>query len=525
MQYELAESGTSSSSQQPRGLRVSLVALLIAMLLATLDNLILGAAMPTIVGELDGLDHLSWVVTAYALATAAATPIWGKLGDMYGRKAVFLAAIGVFLLGSALAGASQTMEQLIAFRAVQGLGAGGLMVGAFAIIGDIVPGRERGKYQGMMSAVMGLAMVAGPLAGGLITDHLGWRWCFYINLPLGGVAICMVIAVLRLPKKRAQARIDYLGAILLAASISSLVLMTTWGGGQYSWGSVQILGLGALVLVGGVLFVLVERRAAEPVLPLAVFRNSNFSLITAVGFLLGFVQLGALTFLPLFLQTVQGASATNSGFLLFPVFGSMMVVNVIAGRVTTQTGKYKIFLVVGSALVCLGPFLLAQMDTGTSRVTSGVFMAVLGLGMGLLMQSVMLVALESVEKKDLGVASSTATLSRTIGGSIGVAIMGALFTRQVQDSMAGRGPELSSAAGENMRLDAASLSRLPQDIRSAYESAVASGTHQAFLLGAAAALVAFAASCFVREVPLRGAEEQENSAAAPRGDQARVDEK
>ncbi|WP_234332163.1 MDR family MFS transporter [Streptomyces sp. NRRL S-87] len=482
------------------------MALMIAMLLAMLDNMIIGTAMPTIVGELGGLEHLSWVVTAYTLATAASTPIWGKLGDMYGRKGSFLTSIVIFLVGSALSGMAQDMGQLIGFRAVQGLGAGGLMVGVMAIIGDLIPPRERGKYQGMMAGVMALAMIGGPLVGGTITDHLGWRWSFYINLPLGAVALAMVSAVLHLPKNRKKAKIDYAGAALLTVGITSIVLVTTWGGTEYAWGSGEIIGLIVAGVAAIAAFLFVQTKAAEPVMPLHIFRSRNFTLMSVIGFLVGFAMFGAVVYLPLFQQAVQGASATNSGLLLLPMLLSMMVVSLIAGRVTTSSGKYKIFPIAGGALMVVGLFLLAQMDTGTSRLVSGVYMAVLGAGLGFLMQITMLVAQNSVEMKDMGVASSTTTLFRTLGGSFGVALMGSLFTTRVQDTMSERlGSAGAGATAGSAQLDAASLAKLPAAVREAYQHAVAAGTHSAFVLGAGVAVLGFLVALFVKEVPLRGA--------------------
>ncbi|MEU5583343.1 MDR family MFS transporter [Streptomyces huasconensis] len=491
---------------QPRSVRVVLMALMIAMLLAMLDNMIVSPAMPTIVGDLGGLEHLSWVVTGYTLATAASTPIWGKVGDMYGRKGAFLTAIVIFLVGSALSGMAQDMGQLIGFRAIQGLGAGGLMVGVMAIIGDLVPPRERGKYMGMMTGVMAVAMIGGPLVGGTITDHLGWRWAFYINLPLGAVALAMVTTVLHLPKKKAEGRIDYLGAALLTVGISALVLVTTWGGTEYAWGSAVIMELIAIGVVSLIGFLLVQKKAAEPIMPLHIFRSRNFSLMAVIGFITGFVMFGAMLFLPLYQQSVQGASATNSGLLLLPLLLSMMAVSMFAGRFTTATGKYKAFPIVGTVLMIVGFFLLAQMDTGTSRLTSGLYMAVLGAGMGFLMQITMLVAQNSVEMKDMGVASSSATLFRTLGSSFGVAIMGALFNDRVQQVMAERAGELGGKVTEkSAQLDAASLAKLPEQVSDAYKFAVSSGTHAAFLLGAAIGVAALLASLFVKETPLRGA--------------------
>ncbi|MET9736290.1 MDR family MFS transporter [Streptomyces sp. NPDC006458] len=505
------------NSGKPQNVRVVILALMIAMMLAMLDNMIVGTAMPTIVGELGGLEHLSWVVTSYTLATAAATPIWGKLGDMYGRKGSFLASIVIFLVGSALSGMAQDMGQLIGFRALQGLGAGGLMVGVMAIIGDLVPPRERGKYQGLIAGVMALAMIGGPLVGGTITDHWGWRWAFYINLPLGVVALAAVGTVLHLPRKAAKARIDYIGAALLTVGITSIVLVTTWGGTEYAWTSARIMeltGIGVTSLVG---FLFWEKRAAEPIVPLHIFRSGNFTLMSVIGFLTGFVMFGAVLFLPLYQQSVQGASATNSGLLLLPMLGAMLVVSMIAGRVTTSTGRYKVFPIAGSALMVTGLYLLSLMDTETSRLTSGLYMAVLGAGMGFLMQITMLVAQNSVELKDMGVASSSTTLFRTLGSSFGVAIMGALFNHRVQDVMAERAGALGSKMTEqSAQLDAASLAKLPDAAREAYQHAVSSGTHGAFLLGSAVAVIALVASVFVKEVPLKGAGPQKTEGAEPK---------
>ncbi|MFF4044445.1 MDR family MFS transporter [Streptomyces sp. NPDC001816] len=501
--------------KQPKSVRVVLLALMIAMMLAMLDNMIVGTAMPTIVGELGGLEHLSWVVTGYTLATAAATPIWGKLGDMYGRKATFLSSIVIFLIGSALSGMAQNMGQLIGFRAIQGLGAGGLMVGVMAIIGDLIPPRERGKYQGMMAGVMALAMIGGPLVGGTITDNWGWRWSFYINLPLGVVALALVSAVLHLPKKRAKAGIDYLGVVLLTVGITSIVLVTTWGGTEYAWTSARIMeliGIGVAALIG---FVFWQTKAAEPVVPLHIFRSRNFTLMSLIGFITGFVMFGATLFLPLYQQSVQGASATNSGLLLLPMLGAMLVTSMVAGRVTTGSGRYKIFPILGGALMIVGLYLLSLMDTDTTRLTSGIYMAVLGLGMGCLMQVTMLVAQNSVEMKDMGVASSSTTLFRTLGSSFGVAIMGALFNHRVQDVMAERAGALGSKITEqSAQLDAASLAKLPAAAREAYQHAVSAGTHSAFLLGAVISVVVLIASLFVKEVPLKGGPQKPSSDSA-----------
>ncbi|MET8696648.1 MDR family MFS transporter [Streptomyces bauhiniae] len=505
---QTAKAGQAEPEQpekQPKSVRVVLLALMIAMMLAMLDNMIVGTAMPTIVGDLGGLEHLSWVVTGYTLATAASTPVWGKIGDMYGRKGAFLGSIVIFLIGSALSGMAQGMGELIAFRAVQGLGAGGLMVGVMAIIGDLIPPRERGKYQGMMAGVMALAMIGGPLVGGTITDNWGWRWTFYINLPLGAVALALVSAVLHLPKKRAKAGIDYLGVVLLTVGITAIVLVTTWGGTEYAWTSARIMELTALGVVSLVGFVFWQTKAAEPVLPLHIFKSLNFTLMSVIGFVTGFVMFGATLFLPLYQQAVQGASATNSGLLLLPMLGAMLVTSMVAGRVTTNSGRYKVFPVAGGVLMIIGLYLMSTMDTDTTRLTSGIYMAVVGAGMGCLMQVTMLVAQNSVEMKDMGVASSSATLFRTLGSSFGVAVMGALFNNRVQAVMTERAGALGKGITEkSAQLDAASLAKLPAAAREAYQHAVSSGTHSAFLLGAAIAVVVLVAAVFVKEVPLRG---------------------
>ncbi|MFI0724075.1 MDR family MFS transporter [Streptomyces sp. NPDC021224] len=506
------------SGPRQRSVRVVMGGLLIAMLLAMLDNMIVGTAMPTIVGELGGLNHLSWVVTAYTLATAASTPIWGKLGDMYGRKGIFLTSIVLFLIGSAASGAAQSMDQLIAFRAFQGLGAGGLMVGVMAIIGELIPPRERGKYQGMIAGVMAIAMIGGPLVGGSITDNWGWRWSFYINLPIGAVALAVVTTVLHLPKKRSQGRIDYLGGVLLTVSITSLVLLTTWGGTEYAWGSVQIIGLLVLGLVTLAAFIRSQTRAPEPIMPLRIFRNANFSLISVIGFLVGFTMFGAMTFLPLYQQTVQGASATNSGLLLLPMLLAMMAVSMVAGRVTTATGRYKIFPIVGGALITVGLALLSTMGVDTTRFMSGLYMAVLGAGMGFIMQITMLVAQNSVEMRDIGVGSSSATLFRTIGGSFGVSLFGALFSHKVQHSMESA-PGGAAAMKGGAQLDPATIAKFPAGLKDAYFHAVSSGTHVVFLWGAIVSVFGFLAAWFLVETPLRGA-----SGAKPKASSETEDE-
>lgn len=486
----------------PGRVRWTLLGVMLAMLLAMLDNMVVGTAMPTIVGELGGLQHLSWVVTAYTLATAASTPVWGKLGDLYGRKGTFLTAIVIFLVGSGFSGAAQTMNELIGFRALQGLGAGGLAVGAFALIGELVPPRERGRYQGMSATVMALGTVGGPLLGGFLTGHLGWRWSFYINLPIGLVVLLWLQAVLHLPRRRSTARIDYLGAALLTVTISALVLVTTWGGNEYAWGSAQVIGLSALGLLGLAAFLWSQSRAAEPVLPLGIFRSGNLALASVMAFVVGTAMFGAVSFLPMFQQTVQGASASNSGLLLLPMVLPIVLVSQIVGRVTSRTGRYKIFPILGTAGITLGFFLLSTMDTSTGRPAACLYMAVLGTGLGFVAQMPMTIAQNSVGMKDMGVASASSNLFRTVGGSFSVALFGSLFARQIQHGMQAVHADTPSA--DRVRLDPSALAHLPAGLKDAYLHSVASGTHVLFLWGALISLVGLAAAWFIKEVPLRG---------------------
>ncbi|MER5728036.1 MDR family MFS transporter [Streptomyces sp. NPDC002138] len=496
-----------------RSIRLTMLGIMLAMLLAMLDNAVVGTSMPTIVGDLGGLAHISWVVTAYALATAASTPVWGKLGDLFGRKKIFLASIVVFLIGSALSGAARSMGQLIVFRAVQGLGAGGIAALAFALIGSLVPPRERGRYQGMTASVMAIGTVGGPLTGGFVADHMGWRWAFYVNIPLGLLALVWCAVLLKLPAVRAKARIDWPGIALMTATITSIVLAATWAGGRYAWGSWQVLGLFAAFVVGLTLFLASQKRAAEPVLPLRVFADRNFRLASVMIFGAGAVMFGATLYLPLFQQSVQHASAANSGLLLLPLMVPIALVSNVAGKVMSRTGKYKIFPILGAGFLTLGTGLLATMDTGTSRTLAGVYMVLVGIGLGFLMQMTTTIAQNSVEMRDMGVASAGVTLFRTIGGSLGVAVFGSLFARATAAHLPG-----GSGSAEGGGITAADLARLPQDVRDGYLHAVATGTQQIFLVASCLCAVAFGAALFIREVPLRGKPGAGAGAGAGAGD-------
>jgi EmrB/QacA subfamily drug resistance transporter len=488
----------------PREVLIVLPGLLLAILLAMLDNLIVSTALPRIVGDLGGVAHLSWVVTAYILASTITTPFYGKLGDMYGRKRFFVAAIIIFLIGSVLSGLSQSMAELIAFRAIQGLGAGGLMVGAMATLGDIVSPRERGRYMSYMMVVMMLATIGGPLLGGFITTSFSWRWIFYINIPVGGAALVYLLATLHLPRKRVNHKVDYLGGTLLAVAVTALILLATWGGTQYAWSSPQIIGLGLVTVAAGAGFYLTEMRAAEPMLPLHVFRNRNFSLTMTLTFLTGLAMFGAMTFLPLYQQTVQGESPTVSGLMLTPMMLGVTVTSIVAGQVTTKTGRYKVFPILGGGIMALGMYLLTGLDVATTRLESAIFYVVLGLGMGFLMQMVSLIAQNSVQQKDMGVASSARMFFQQIGGSLGVAAFGAIFARQLTSSLAaaaGTGAHISAGGGQ---LDPARVNSLPALVRHDVFAAIAHAVQHVFIWALPAAVLIFVLAWFIKEVPLRG---------------------
>jgi EmrB/QacA subfamily drug resistance transporter len=481
----------------PKNVRWVLLGVMLAMLLSMLDNMVVSTAMPTIVRDLGGLEYISWVVTAYTLVTAVTTPVWGKLGDLVGRKSMYLASIAVFIVGSALCGAAQSMGELIAFRIVQGIGAGGIGAGAFALIGALVPPRERGKYQGMTASVMAIGTIGGPLLGGFITGHWDWRWAFYINLPLGLVSLVWRALMLRAPAQYIKAKIDWLGISLLTITITVVVLAATWAGTTYAWGSWQILSLGAVAVTGLVLFVRVEQRVGEPLLPLSVFTNHrNYPLAMVLLLVAGVVMFGGGLYLPLFQQIVQGASATNSGLLMLPMMIPVVIVSTLAGKVMSATGRYRIFPVVGTAFLTVGLGLLATMDTGTSRLLTGLYMVFVGIGLGFTLQMASTIAQNSVALRDMGAAMSSVNLFRTLGGSLGVAVFGSLFTRATQSHLPGTG---------GTDADASALRKLPAGAKDAYLDAVSVGISHIFLTGAILCALAFLAALRVIEVPLKKA--------------------
>ncbi|MER5207969.1 MFS transporter [Streptomyces sp. NPDC002825] len=494
--------------QSHRTVLVAIGALLLGMLLAALDQTIVSTALPTIVSELGGMEHLSWVVTAYLLASTAGTPLWGKLGDQYGRKKLFQGAIVVFLVGSALCGIAQNMPQLIAFRAVQGLGGGGLIVLAMAIVGDLVPPRERGRYQGLFGAVFGATSVLGPLLGGLFTQHLSWRWVFYVNLPIGIVALFVIAAVLHIPVRSTRHTIDYLGTFLIASVATCLVLVTSLGGTTWAWGSPQIIGLAVLGAVLLVWFVYVEQRAAEPVLPLKLFRIRTFSLVSVISFVVGFAMFGAMTYLPAFLQVVQGVTPTMSGVHMLPMVLGIFIASTGSGQIVSRTGRWKVFPIAGTALTGIGLLLLHRLTETSSTWTMSVCFFVFGAGLGLVMQVLVLVVQNAVSYEDLGVATSGATFFRSIGASFGVAVFGTIFTNRLtsalDDVFASAATELPPGTGpDQVAADPRALAQLPPELQPSVLHAYATSITDVFLYAAPVVLVAFVISWFLKEDKLR----------------------
>jgi EmrB/QacA subfamily drug resistance transporter len=457
---------TGTETSRPLGrrqLHVVFGGLMLGMLLAALDQTIVATALPTIVGDLGGLNHLSWVVTAYLLTSTAVTPLWGKLSDLYGRRGTFQAAIAIFLAGSMLSGLSQNMGELIAFRAIQGLGGGGLMALAMAIVGDLVSPRERGRYQGWFGAAFALASVSGPLLGGYFTDQLSWRWIFYVNLPLGVAALAVTTVALRIPFRRVRRRIDYLGAVLLVAAVSCIVTATTWGGTTFPWGSVQIVGLAVAAIALLALFVAWEARASEPILPLHLFRNPIFTVAGAITLLLGLALFGAVVYLPEYLQVVRGVSAARSGLQLMPLTLGIVVASAGSGQLVSRIGRYKVFPIVGASLLTIGFFLLTHIQVDTGTVALSGWMLVVGLGIGCIMQIAVLAVQNAVAYQDLGTATSATVFFRLLGGSLGTAFFGAVLLNRLQHNLAVLLPAGTSGRAP---VRVASLQGAPQRLRS-----------------------------------------------------------
>lgn len=479
---------------------VVMSALMLTMLLAALDQTIVSTALPQIGIDLHSEDKLSWVATSYLIASAIVTPIYGKLGDMYGRKKLFLSSIAIFLIGSILCGMSQNINELIIFRAIQGLGGGGLMALIFAIIGDIVPPRQRGRYQGYFGAVFAVSSVAGPLLGGVFTDHLSWHWIFFINIPLGLLALWAVVTRLHLPVRRSPHAIDYPGTALLTASIVSLILVTVWGGLSYAWLSPQIISLIISTLVFGVLFVIREKYAKEPILPLGLFRNDIFITSILLSILSGMAMFASILYIPQYQQIVRGNTPTESGLLMLPLVVGMLGASLVAGRLTSKYGKYKIFPITGTLMLTLGIFLFSHLTLTTSHVILSLWMLVIGAGLGQFMQIPTLAVQNSTPRQSLGTATSTVVFFRSIGTSLGGAIFGNILisrlTSHIHEALPNAGKVGSDAISNG-------VANLPPQIKQTILQAYVHSFRDMFLLAIPIAMAAFFVALFLREAPLK----------------------
>ncbi|MGC0144789.1 MDR family MFS transporter [Pseudactinotalea sp. Z1732] len=492
-----------------RASRMVFIGLLLGMLVASISQTIVSPAMPIIVADLGGIDHYSWLATAAMLVSAVVVPIVGKLSDLYGRRAFYLAGLSIFLLGSILAGLAPSFWWLVAARGVQGLGMGALMTLSQTIIGDIIPPRQRGKYQGFMGAVFGVTSIAGPLLGGWITDHWGWRWLFYAALPVGVVALVFITKYLHVPHVQRRAKIDVAGIVTLAAALVSILLATSWGGTTYAWGSPQVLGLFALGMVLLAAFILIELRAEEPVLPLRLFRNSILTFSNIASLMIAMSMFGAIFYIPVYAQGVLGVSATVSGAIMIPMSLAMIVVGIVIGFLITRTGRYKVFIVGGTLTMLAGFGLLLRMDYGSSELQLTVAMVVLGAGLGGSMQPFTIIVQNAVSQRDLGVATATIQFFRNTGGTVGTAVLGTIMTSRMVTTIPHHLPEgveevlPAEGLGADSVLDPTLLAELPEAMAEAVRRGMADALHTVFLAAVPLVLLAVIASMLVKSIPLR----------------------